>query len=212
MKHILFIGLPSILFSFESACQKKSLKYASDVANLKEQLKTDSALRFEYSCAMKFHEHLNDYRKSRNLKTLRWNDTLWVVAMNHGIYLNENDLFSHQQIARKSLFSGVQPGNRYDFAVKSKHYIAGYGENLFMTSIDYKNSSDQYALEAFNAWKKSPGHNKNMLYKSFDEHGSAVVSGESSLIFTDFFSMNNPTLKERKRKFSFEFHRKRRSG
>ena len=211
MKHILLIGLLSIMFSFESAGQKKALKYASDVANLKVQLKTDSVLRFEYACAMEFHKYLNDYRTSRKLKPLRWNDTLWVVAMNHGNYLNENDLFSHQQIARKSLFSGVQPGNRYDFVVKSKHSIAGYGENLFMTSIDYKNSPDQYALEAFSAWKKSPGHNKNMLFKSFEEHGTAIVSSESGLIFTDFFSINNPTFKERKRKFSFGFHRRRRN-
>ena len=211
MKNLLLIGLLSIMFSFESVAQKKELKYASDVANLKEQLKTDSILRFEYACALEFHKYLNDYRTSRKLKPLRWNDTLWVVAMNHGIYLNENDLFSHEQIARKSLFSGVQPGNRYNFVVQSKQNIAGYGENLFMTSFYNLNTPAHHALEAFNAWKKSPGHNKNMLYKSFDEHGTAVVSGESSLIFTDFFFMNNPTLKERKRKFSFGFHRKRRS-
>ena len=131
--------------------------------------------------------------------------------MNHGNYLNENDLFSHQQIGRKSLFSGVQPGNRYEFAVKSKHSIAGYGENLYVTSFENKNSPDQFALKAFNAWKKSSGHNKNMLFKSFDEHGTAVVSGESSLIFTDFFFINNPTLKDSKRRFSFRFQRKRRN-
>ena len=208
MKHLLLIGLLSIMFSSESIGQKKELKYASDVANLKEQLKTDSILRFEYACAMEFHKYLNAYRISRKLKPLRWNDTLWVVAMNHGNYLNENDLFSHQQIARKSLFSGVQPNNRYDFVVKSKHSIAGYGENLFMTSINQKNSPDQHAHEAFDSWKKSPGHNKNMLYKSFDEHGTAVVSSESSLIFTDFFSINTPPYKERKRKFSFGLHRR----
>ena len=211
MKHLLLIGLLSLLFSFESAGQKKALKYASDVANLKEQLKSDSVLRFEYACSMEFHKYLNDYRTSRKLKPLRWNDTLWIVAMNHGIYLNEKDLFSHQQIARKSLFSGVQPNNRYDFVVKSKHSIAGYGENLFMTSFYNQNTPAYHALEAFDAWKKSPGHNKNMLYKSFDEHGTAVVSGESSLIFTDFFSMNTPTFKEKKRKFSFGFHRRRRN-
>ena len=201
----------SLMLSFETIGQKKELKYASDVANLKEQLKSDSVLRFEYACSMEFHKYLNDYRTSRKLKPLRWNDTLWVVAMNHGIYLNENDLFSHQQIARKSLFSGVQPGNRYDFVVKSKHSISGYGENLFMTSFHNQNTPAYHALEAFDAWKKSPGHNKNMLYKSFDEHGTAVVSGESSLIFTDFFSMNTPPFKEKKRKFSFGLHRRRRN-
>ena len=211
MKHLLLIALLSLLFSFKSLGQKKELKYASDVANLKEQMKTDSVLRFEYACAMEFHKYLNDYRTSRRLKPLRWNDTLWIVAMNHGIYLNENGLFSHQQIARKSLFSGVQPGNRYNFVVKSKQNISGYGENLFMMSFYNQNTPAHHALEAFNAWKESPGHNKNMLYKSYDEHGTAVVSGESSLIFTDFFSMNTPTLKERKHKFSFGFHHKRRS-
>jgi uncharacterized protein YkwD len=211
MKHHLLIVLLSIMISFESAGQNKELKYASDVGNLKEQLKSDTVLRFEYACAIEFHEYLNEYRISRKLKPLRWNDTLWVVAMNHGIYLNENDLFSHQQIARKSIFSGVQPGNRYDFVVKSKHSIAGYGENLFMTSFYNQNTPSQHALEAFNAWKKSPGHNKNMLNKLFDEHGTAVVSNESNLIFTDFFSINNPTFKEKKRKFSFGFHRRRRN-
>jgi hypothetical protein len=211
MKNLLLIGLLSILFSFESAGQKKELKYASDVSNLKEQLKTDSVLLFEYACAMEFHKYLNDYRTSRKLKPLRWNDTLWVVAMNHGIYLNENNLFSHQQIARKSSFSGVQPDNRYNFVVQSKQNITGYGENLFMTSFYIQNTPAHYALEAFNAWKKSPGHNKNMLYKAFDEHGTAVVSSESNLIFTDFFFINNPTLKDSKRRFSFRFHRNRRS-
>lgn len=211
MKNLPIIEILSLLFCFESAGQKKELKYASDVVNLKEQLKTDSILRFEYDCAMEFHAHLNDYRTSRKLKPLRWNDTLWVVAMNHGIYLNENNLFSHQQIARKSLFSGIQPGNRYNFVVKSNQSISGYGENLFKTSFYNQNTPAHHALEAFNAWKKSAGHNKNMLYKLYDEHGTAVISGESSLIFTDFFSINNPTLKERKHKFSFGFHRKRRS-
>jgi hypothetical protein len=211
MKHLLLIGLLSIMFSFESVAQKKELKYASDVANLKEQLKTDTVLRFEYACAMEFHKYLNNYRTSRKLKPLRWNDTLWVVAMNHGNYLSENDLFSHQQIARKSLFSGVQPGNRYEFAVKSKHSIAGYGENLYMTSFENKNNPDQFAFKAFNAWKKSSGHNKNMLFKSLDEHGTAVVSSETNLIFTDFFSVNSPSFKEKKRKFSFGFHHRRRN-
>ena len=39
MKNLLLIGLLSIMFSFESAAQKKELKYASDFAQLKKQIK-----------------------------------------------------------------------------------------------------------------------------------------------------------------------------
>jgi hypothetical protein len=50
-----------------------------------------------------------------------------------------------------------------------------------------------------------------MLFKSFEDHGTAIVSGESGLIFTDFFSINSHSFKEKKRKFSFGFHRRRRN-
>ena len=199
MKHLLLIGLLSLLFSFESAGQKKELKYASDFANLKEQLKTDSVLRFEYACAKEFHKYLNTYRKSLQKKPLRWNDTLWIVAMNHGIYLTENRLFAHEQIVGKSLFSGINPTNRYKFVFESKYYVSECGENLAGTLYGYENTPQENAHYAFNAWQNSPGHNKNMLREGYEEHGTAVVSFESHSIFIDVLSAGGrPNPKEKK--------------
>ena len=199
MKNLLLIGLLSIMFSFESAGQKKALKYASDVANLKEQLKTDSVLRFEYACAIEFHKYLNDYRTSRKLKPLRWNDTLWVVAMNHGNYLSENDLFAHEEIVGKALFSGISPTNRYEFVFESEYYVHGCGENLFMTYYDKKCTPDENAKNALNAWIRSKGHNENMLRESYHEHGMAVIiTKENDMIFTDVLSLGGAISKIKK--------------
>lgn len=184
----MFIGLLCIMFSIESTGQTNQLKRASDVATLKKQLRTDSSLRFEYACAKEFHIYLNAYRSSRKLKPLRWNDTLWVVAMNHGYYLHENKLFSHTELPENTLFSGSSPGNRYDYVLESMYYTPACGENLFSTSA-YENSPEQNAKYAFNAWKSSIGHNRNMLLESYDEHGTAAVIGPSGLIFIDVFSM-----------------------
>jgi uncharacterized protein YkwD len=186
MKNLLLIGLLSILFSFESAGQKKELKYASDFAQLKKLLKTDSVLRFEYACAKEFHKYLNAYRIIYQKQPLRWNDTLWVVAMNHGNYLSENNLFNHKQIVGKPLFSGINPTNRHEFVVKSELKPTLCGENLFMASYDKNSTPDENAYMAFKAWVKSKGHNENMLREPYQEHGTAVVITKTfNIIFTD---------------------------
>ena len=204
MKNLLLIGLLSILFSFESAGQKKELKYACDFGKLKRQFKTDSILRFEYECAKEFHTYLNAYRVIHKKQPLRWNDTLWIVAMNHGNYLSENNLFAHEQLVGKPLFSGISPTSRYNFAFKSEYYVPGCGENLYMSFFyDDKSTPDENAREAFDAWKKSPGHNENMLRESYEEHGTAVVFDEFSMIFTDVFSLGGPISKIKKETFIY---------
>jgi uncharacterized protein YkwD len=91
-----------LLFLISTAVQTQPFK-----ANDLNVLLTDSSssfdqdINFSRTVSRLFHEKINDYRISKKQMPLRWNDTLWLVALNHSIYIDNNKDFNHRQNRKK---------------------------------------------------------------------------------------------------------------
>lgn len=147
----------------------------------------DSTLSFSRECSILFHKKLNAYRKENQLKELLWNDTLWLAALNHSVYLDKNLLFSHSEDPHLPCFTGINPGERYQFVLAGSAQSSSCGENIFMMS-GVRYTSGEIASMMFNTWKNSEGHNRNMLYNSYYDHAVCAYFGNQGLIATDIFS------------------------
>lgn len=183
-----FIAL--IIFQPVSFGQNRCvLKYAS-LEKLLIDSETDSLLKLERDCAMEFHHIINEYRKGRNCEELIWSDALWLAARNHTDYLIMNNLFAHKEIEGKALFTGEEPTDRVQFVLSEKHYS---GENILQTLVN-KRSAREVAEEAFEIWRTSDGHNKNMLGKTYQAHGVAfrVDPDNGEITATDVLSLSVP--------------------
>jgi hypothetical protein len=190
MKAFLTSCIALILFQSVSVGQNRCvLRYAS-LEKLLMDSETDTLLGFERSCAMEFHHIINDYRKDRNCEELIWSDALWLAARNHTDYLIMNSLFSHKEIEGKALFTGEEPTDRAQFVLGEKHYS---GENILQTWVN-KRSAREVAEEAFEIWRTSDGHNKNMLGKTYQAHGVAfrVDPDNGEITATDVLSLSVP--------------------
>ncbi len=89
---------------------------------------------------------------------LTWNDLLEQAAMVHSKDMQARNYFNH--------FSpeGDNAGERID---KVGYQWMTFGENI---GLGYKNE-----MEVVEAWKKSPGHCKNLLNPKYKEMGVARV-------------------------------------
>jgi uncharacterized protein YkwD len=190
MKALLLSIIALIILQSVSFGQNRCvLKYAS-LEKLLTDSETDSLLKLERECAIEFHQIINDYRKGSGSDELIWSDALWLAARNHTDYLIMNNLFAHKEIEGKALFTGKEPTDRVQFVLGEKHYS---GENIAQTWTN--NRSARYMAEdAFELWRNSTGHNKNMLNKSYQAHGVAFrINPENGmLIATNVFSLSVP--------------------
>lgn len=144
----------------------------------------DSIQKIERLAAILFHDKINAHRVSHGKEKLGWDDTLWLASRNHNMWMMANEELSHHQKAGTKGFSGVTPGDRYDYASRRKGKCSWSGENaLYNYSAGYgtiQKNAEHIAEYSFNQWKNSPGHNENMLNGSSRVHGVAftIVSGE----------------------------------
>lgn len=146
----------------------------------------DQDINFSRTVSRLFHEKINDYRISKKQMPLRWNDTLWLVALNHSIYIDINKDFNHRQNPKKKMYSGQTPDNRYQFVLNIESPDLQCGENIFQWSSTFITAESLSNL-MFESWKKSPGHNKNMLSNMYSEHGMAIYSGKHGITCTNVF-------------------------
>jgi hypothetical protein len=174
---------------------------ANDLPMLLKDVKTNSTLQYERLAAFVFHRIINQYRVSKKLKPLAWDDRLWLAARNHNIYLTHSNLRSenaHVQIKGKRFFTGVDFLDRikYVFSEKSVGETEGSGENIVSNSGGWILGLEDCAIwdpeYALQSWKHSPGHNLNMLDKRHISHGTSFYifnRGDSFYIFaTSVFS------------------------
>jgi hypothetical protein len=103
---------------------------------------------------------INNHRSQNGLSPLTWSTSLKRAAAWMSNDMSVNNSFSHTD----SL--GRNPGQRI---TECGYVWTKYGENI------YPNSNDPQ--KAFDAWKNSPPHNKNMLDANFKEVGIAEVNG-----------------------------------
>ncbi len=101
---------------------------------------------------------INQYRASKNLKRLSLNSKLSKAAKMHAKDLAKHDRISHFG------FDGSDPWQR----IKKTGYRAALAaENVGTGQASMK--------EVFVGWKKSPGHNENLLLSDATQMGIALV-------------------------------------
>lgn len=167
----------------------------AETSQLKVILKNasvDSIQKTERLAAILFHEKINAYRVANGKEKLGWDDTLWLASRNHNMWMIANDELSHHEKGNTKSFSGVTPGDRYDFVTKGKGNCGWSGENaLYNYSASYgtiAKNAEHIAEYSFTQWKNSPGHNANMLNASSKVHGVAFTIESGSLVWsTDLF-------------------------
>jgi hypothetical protein len=105
-----------------------------------------------------FFKWLNDYRASKGLPPLALSPALSRAADAHSRWMADHNCFSHQ-------CSGEADYVQRMWDAGYPNVATGYGENIF--------AGGATAAEAFDAWKKSTGHNKNMLHSAWRAVGVA---------------------------------------
>lgn len=167
----------------------------SKIPVLIKAAKKDRKQKIERMAALKFHKLLNAYRMRNKLNELVWDESLWLTCLNHDIWMNTNGELSHEQKSNSKYFTGVEPGDRYDYVTSGKGNYDWSGENaLYNYDKEGKTVneiSSNIAKAAFEQWKDSPGHNENMLEKRHTAHGVAFYLGKGGRVYgTDLFVSN----------------------
>jgi uncharacterized protein YkwD len=153
----------------------------------------DSIQKTERLAAIYFHDKINAHRVSNKVEKLGWDDTLWLTARNHNIWMTANDDLQHYEKSGTKSFTGVSPGDRYDFASKQKGGCSWSGENILYNYASaystIEKTAERIAEYSFNQWKNSPGHNENMLNPNSRVHGTAFFIEPSGQVWaTDIFA------------------------
>jgi len=103
---------------------------------------------------LRFLELINEYRAENGLPTLILSDALTLAGERHNEDMGRYNFFAHDTAQSDHFPAGSEPWDRmalsgYDYpdSYRAENLAAGY----------------ETAEEAFQAWRESPGHNKNML-------------------------------------------------
>lgn len=127
-----------------------------------------------------FTAKLNEYRKRFRAKELVHMDQTWLMAYNHCVWMRAHKNLSHSEKRGSTFYSGYSTSQRLNF-VQAGFKFSSLGENIAYTELhdddleDVQNLATLLAEEFFVIWKKSSGHRKNMLDKSFTEHGVTIL-------------------------------------
>jgi hypothetical protein len=154
-------------------------------------INSDEKLQLERLTAFHFHQLINQHRAANRVNTLYWDDNLWLAARNHCVYMNLHGQLSHAESSKKELSTGSQPETRTNYVTYELKELHGSGENILYTEVetdDMETMAKNTADEAFEIWKKSIGHNQNMLSTQYFAHGTAFVFGDrlwATSVFAD---------------------------
>jgi uncharacterized protein YkwD len=187
----LVVGLLSLIAFAQLPAQNKPSK--TDALNsIINGSQTDSIQYIERLTAYLFHQKLNSYRKAEGLNEVAWDDSLWLACRNHSLWMDANDLLSHDEKTGTKGFSGTSPGDRYAFATGEKGKAQWCGENaLYNYSAHGGNVNEiaeRVAQHSFEQWQASPGHNANMLYGSMYMEGTAFILSGDQVWATSLFA------------------------
>jgi uncharacterized protein YkwD len=167
---------------------------AESISTFIEKSNNDSIACIERAAAYYFHRILNNYRKEKGFGELHWNDTLWIAGMNHSLWMNRQHELTHNERAKTWYFTGRHVGDRVLYASNGNDHLHWSAENaLYNSSTKGKDISTialNMAEHAFDQWKGSPGHNKNMLKENSRSHGVAFVITSEHIWVTDVFAFN----------------------
>jgi uncharacterized protein YkwD len=167
---------------------------AESIPSFVAKSSTDSIACIERLAAHYFHKILNNYRKEKSLVELHWNDTLWIAGMNHSLWMKRQHELTHTERAKTWYFTGRHVGDRVLYASNGNEQLRWSAENaLYNSSIKGKDISAialNMAKHAFEQWKGSPGHKKNMLKETSRSHGVSFIISTEHIWVTDVFAFN----------------------
>ncbi len=143
--------------------------------------------RTYYPEETQFLKLINDYRSQHGLHTLLLSGALSEAAARHSLDMGNFDFFAHDSQGSDFFPWGSTPWDRME--------AMGYPSNATMGENLAAGMSS--AQEAFDGWRNSSGHNRNMLLPDFRVIGIArrVVSGSPYTVYwtTDFGSVVDPS-------------------
>lgn len=184
----------SLLLGVIAFCINSSTAQTKTVTDLPELLANKfegQSQAIERAAALEFHKLINQYRSENLLPPLVWDDTIWVAAKNHSLWMRFNTRLSHHE-TNSMLFTGKNPEDRYYFVTEGKPTVSINGENILLNFSCKGQNVEQTALniakESFEQWKSSAGHNENMLSPGFIRHGVAFCVNEDNVWATNMFS------------------------
>lgn len=124
------------------------------------------ALDFEKALA-----DLNAYRVSKNLPTLTYDERLNRASEVHARDLANAGIISH---------TGTDGSGHGDRVQRQGYYFSIAGENVATGQMSWE--------DVFDAWKKSPGHNENLLRDDVSQFGLALVY-EPTTTYSTYWAM-----------------------
>lgn len=159
-----------------------------DISRMLNDVKNDKYLQFERLSSYFFHQLINEHRVKNNLSWLYWDDCLWIAARNHNVYM-ANNVFSHHEKEGLKYFSGKDAPDRVNYVCSN---IICSGENIYSSSwrsvTDVEQDAKNIAIGAFDSWKKSYGHNRNMLFNKSFTHGTSFYFSGGYIHATTVFA------------------------
>jgi uncharacterized protein YkwD len=114
---------------------------------------------------------LNAYRQSKNLPALTYNERLNRASEVHAKDLAQAGIISH---------TGTDGSGHGDRVQRQGYYFSIAGENVATGQMSWD--------DVFDAWKKSPGHNENLLRNDVSEFGLALVY-EPTTTYSTYWAM-----------------------
>lgn len=118
-------------------------------------------------------QKINAIRKEHGLPTLAADKLLARVARGHSRRMAEENFFSHDDPAGRSLVDRLQ---------EAKIAYRAAGENIFRST----NVADPVQA-AVDGWMKSPGHRANILHPAFGQTGVGIWRVGNAFYFTQVF-------------------------
>ena len=114
---------------------------------------------------------LNAYRISKGLPALTYDERLNRASEVHARDLAKAGIISH---------TGTDGSGHGDRVQRQGYYFSIAGENVATGQMTWD--------DAFDAWKKSPGHNENLLRDDVSEFGLALVY-EPTTTYSTYWAM-----------------------
>lgn len=117
---------------------------------------------------------INQLRKEQGLLPMKSDEKLTQLARGFSRLMAEEDFFDHESPSGETVV---------DRAKKAGLEYWRLGENIFK-SVNVPNPADR----AVDAWKKSPGHLKNIMTEEFTTTGLGVWKRGKTVYFTQEFT------------------------
>lgn len=120
---------------------------------------------------------VNEYRNQNNLKKLEWDTTMYNVAKNQSEYMAASGHLYHDQIESDSIYFKITSDFSKKFINKGLTCNCSASENAGVVYNIDKLNNDSIVSILMSYWKKSPVHNRVLLYEHLKYGGISTTVG-----------------------------------